>query len=66
MQSNFDDMSLQGLCDILASKTNELIQLIERRSADGYALRDLRVEVEKIQEVIKSRKDLKVVNTNHR
>jgi len=56
MQSNLEHLSLQDLCDMLVTRTKELMQLMGKKNADGYVIRDIQIEVEKIQEVIKSRK----------
>ena len=56
MQSDLDNMNLQELCDLLAVKTTELMKLFDKRNEDGYKLRDLKLEVEKIQGIIKLRK----------
>jgi len=56
MQSDLDNMNLQELCDLLAVKTTELMKLFDKRNEDGYKLRDLKLEVEKIQNTIKLRK----------
>jgi hypothetical protein len=56
MQSDLDNMNLHELCDLLAAKTTELMKLFDKRNEDGYKLRDLKLEVEKIQAIIKVRK----------
>ena len=56
MQSDLDNMNLNELCDLLAVKTTELMKLFDKRNEDGYKLRDLKLEVEKIQGIIKLRK----------
>ena len=56
MQSDLDNMNLHELCDLLAVKTTELMKLFDERNEDGYKLRDLKLEVEKIQNTIKLRK----------
>lgn len=54
MQSDLDNLGLQDLSDLLINKTKELLQLIETKNADGYAIRDLQLELGEIREAIKA------------
>jgi hypothetical protein len=56
MSANLNDLPLNNLFDLLIAKTEKLLLAIEGK-ADGYELRDLKIEVEAIQEAIKNRKD---------
>jgi hypothetical protein len=56
MQFDLDNMNLRSLCDLLVLKTTEFIVLLDQRNADGYKIRDLKLEVEKIQETINVKK----------
>jgi hypothetical protein len=55
MSTNLEDLSLNNLFDLLVSKT-ELLLIAMEKNADGYRLRDLKAEVESIQEMIKTKK----------
>ncbi len=59
MQSDLDNMSIDDLCDLLVLKTDEFMKLLERRNSDGFTIRNLKLEVEKIQAAIESRKSKK-------
>lgn len=55
MQRNYNTIPLADLCEILASKTLELLKRIERKDfEDGFS--DLKKEVEQIQSAIQQRK----------
>ena len=55
MEKDLNKMKLTELMDLLIVTTEKLLKAIEMK-ADGYTLRDLKSEVEKIQAVIKARK----------
>jgi hypothetical protein len=56
VQPDLENMNDRDLCDLLVVKTTEFIKLHDRRNADGYKLRDLKLEIEQIQDTIKSNK----------
>ena len=59
MQSeHLDNMNLSDLIDLLVTKTNQLLEIMERKSPDDAdAVRSHMREVELIQLVIKSKQD---------
>ena len=56
MQFNLEAMSLQDLSYLLVNKTIELTKLLEQKNADGYKIRDLKLDVEKIRDTLKSKR----------
>jgi hypothetical protein len=59
MDSNYtylENMNLHELCDLLAVKTSALLSMLHQKGENRFIVRDLQAEVEKIQEVIKSKK----------
>jgi len=60
MQCNLENLSFQELSDMLINKTMELIKSTE--NADSYAIRDLQIEVENIQEVIRAYWNKRIVD----
>jgi len=56
MQSSLDAMSLQDLSFMFVNKVIELSALLEQKGPNDHAVRDLQIEIEKIQEAINARK----------
>ena len=56
MQFNLEAMSLQDLSYLLVNKTIELTKLLEQKNGDGYKIRDLKLDVEKIRDTLKSKR----------
>jgi hypothetical protein len=54
MRENLNHLSLDQLYDLLLSGTERLLMAIEQK-ADGFTLRDLKLQVEEIQFEIRSR-----------
>jgi hypothetical protein len=63
MQSDLENLSLQELSDMLINKTKELMQLSGIKNADGFAIRSLHIEVEKIREAIKAHQNSRMHNS---
>lgn len=60
MQRNLENMNLQELYDLLAEKTVDFLQLLEKRNEGGFEIRDMRLEVEKIQDLIKQKESYEI------
>ena len=59
MQSDIlQKMSLDELRDLFLVTVTEFMKLTEQRDADGYRIRDLKVDIEAIQEEINLKKIL--------
>lgn len=59
MDSNekcLDNMNLHDLCDLLVVKTSALLSVLHQKSENGFKIRNLKSEVEEIQEAIQSKK----------
>jgi len=56
MQHDIRNMNLHDLCDLLADKTKEFLELLGDKNADPYELRDLKLFLDEIQAEIKSSK----------
>ena len=52
----FDIMNLHALSNLLIEKTSEYFETLQQKDADGFKVRDLRLQIETIQETIKFRK----------
>jgi hypothetical protein len=48
-----ENMNLRDLCDLLVVKTSDLLSVLHQKGGNGFKIRDLKLEVEKIQETIK-------------
>jgi len=48
-------MELADLYHLLKIKTLELLSMIEQKSKDGIKMRDLKLEIEELQDIIKKR-----------
>ena len=48
-----ENMNLRDLCDLLVVKTSELLSVLHQKGGNGFKIRDIKLEVEKIQETIK-------------
>jgi hypothetical protein len=55
MQPNLEAMSLQDLSFMLVNKIIELSSLVEQ-NPDGNKIRDLKLQVEKIRDTLKSKR----------
>jgi hypothetical protein len=64
MQPDLENMNDHDLCDLLVVKTTEFLKIHDRKNADGYKIRDLKLEIEKIQETIKSNKSKRASVSN--
>ena len=56
MQHDIRNMNLHDLCDLLADKTKEFLELLVDKNADPHKLRDLKLLLDQIQGEIKSYK----------
>ncbi|HEY0433146.1 MAG TPA: hypothetical protein VGC95_04705 [Chitinophagaceae bacterium] len=54
-KETFEKMSMEDLCGHLADKTLKLLEAIDRK-LDGVTLRNLKQEVEKLQNLIDERR----------
>jgi len=54
-KENLEGLPLPRLCDLLVERTVSLLDSIEKK-IDGITLRDLKKDVEMLQEVIKQRR----------
>jgi hypothetical protein len=55
-------MDLHGLSMLLIEKTSEYLEILEQKETDGFKVRDLRLQIEIIQEVIELRRSEKLRN----
>ena len=56
LKDDLDSHSLLQLIDILGKGTKELLDLMNKKGADGILIRDKRKEVQMIQEFINQKK----------
>jgi hypothetical protein len=65
MQLNLSKLNIPDLCDLLAVKTMDLIKAIgQKNGGDGVKVRDLKSEVENLQELIKLKR-LQLASLNY-
>jgi hypothetical protein len=56
LPTDINTLTLSELCELLVTNTVELLDLLNRKGADGYLLRDKKKEVEMIQAAILKRR----------
>jgi len=59
----FDIMNLHALSMLLLEKTGEYLETLEQKETDGFKVRDLRLQIEIIHEVIELRRSEKLRNS---
>jgi hypothetical protein len=52
----FDIMNLRALSNLLIEKTSEYFEILQQKNVDGFKVRDLKLQMDTIQETIKLRK----------
>lgn len=52
-EQHLQNMDLADLYHVLKIKTLELLTMIEAKSKDGIKMRDLKLEIEELQDIIK-------------
>jgi hypothetical protein len=59
----FDYMNLHALSMLLIEKASEYFEILEQKETNGFKVRDLRRQIEIIQEVIELRRSEKLRNS---
>ena len=59
-QEEFNRLPLPELMDILVRDTIKLLELMNKRDADGLVIRDARIELQLIQKAIENKKSNKL------
>ena len=52
----FDIMNLRALSNLLIEKKSEYFEILQQKNVDGFKVRDLKLQMDTIQETIKLRK----------
>jgi hypothetical protein len=55
IKQNLKDLTVEQLNDLLVHKTLRLLDLLDKKNIDGVEYRDVKLEVECIQEAIKKK-----------
>ena len=55
IKQNLKDLTVEQLNDLLVHKTLRLLDLLDKKNVDGVEYRDVKLEVECIQEAIKKK-----------
>jgi hypothetical protein len=56
IKQNLKDLTIEQLNDLLVHKTLRLLDLLDQKNADGVEYRDIKLEVECIQEAIREKR----------
>ena len=63
LNRNISTMNLHALSMLLIEKAGEYLETLEQKETDGFKVRDLRLQIEIIQEVIELRQSEKLRNS---